>query len=119
MRNQRGFVLTLWLAVGAAVAFAAMGVAVKVQTSRLDSAKADLTACETRYKETLILVEKQNKAVSALETESKKRATIAAAALAKARQGQGSLNAEIARLRAATAGSCEAGVAEVRKGLRK
>lgn len=48
--NQRGFVLTLWLAVGAAVAFIGVGVAVKVQSSRLEACKQEFAAFQAQVK---------------------------------------------------------------------
>ena len=118
---MRGFIsLPLAGALAAGAVILALGLALKVQSARLDASQADLEACTTRYKETLILVDRQNKAVESLESEAKKRARNAAAALAKAREGRDGLNTEIARLRAATGSgkSCAEAVAEVRKGLR-
>lgn len=117
----RGFIsLPLAGAVAAGAVILALGLALKVQGARLDAKEAELEACTTRYAETLKLVEKQNKAVESLESEAKKRARNAAAALAKAREGRDSLNAEIARLRAATGSgkSCAEAVGEVRRGLK-
>lgn len=121
MGDSRGFVsLPLAGALLAGAVILGLMLALKVQGARLAAAQADLEACTTRYKETLILVDKQNKAVNALEDEAKKRAKTAAAALAKAREGQSTLKAEISRLRAATGSgkTCAEAVAEVRKGLR-
>ena len=91
--------------------------ALKVQSARLDAAKADLEACTTRYAETLKSVEKANSAVKDLQKESEERAKKAAAALAKARAAQGSLEAEMARLRASKPADCAGAVAAVREGL--
>ena len=122
MPNQRGFLsIPIVAALAAGAVILALGLALKIQSARLDAKEAELEACTTRYAETRRLVEKQNKAVSALETESQKRARNAAAALAKAREGRDSLNAEISRLRAATGSgkTCSEAVAEVRRGLKQ
>ena len=92
-----------------------------MQTERLDVAQGQIENCE---KEKEILgksVIKQNRAVKKLEDTAAERQKQAAAALAKAREGQGSKDAEIARLRGLNAKglSCSGAVAEVRKGLKK
>lgn len=121
---MRGF-LTLQMAaiLAAGAVILGLGLALKIQSARLDAKEAELSACVTRYQETLILVKKQNEAVNALESEAKKRAQNTAAALAKARQGQQSLEAELKRLRDSGASgkvlSCEDAVQEVRKGLKQ
>lgn len=120
---MRGF-LTLQLAaiLAAGAVILALGIALKVQSARLDAKEAELSACVTRYEETLILVKKQNEAVQQLEDEAKKRAKRASDALAKAREGQQSLEAELKRLRDSGASgkvlTCEDAVREVRKGLK-
>lgn len=97
-----------------------LSLALRVQGARLDAKAAELEACTTRYAETLKLVEKQNEAVKTLEKEAQERAKRAAAALAKAREGQGSLKAEIDRLRGAIGSgkTCSEAVEAVRKGLK-
>lgn len=118
---NKGFLsLPLAGALAAGAVILGLALALKVQGARLDAAQADLEACTTRYKETLMLVDKQNKAVAQLETESQKRARNAAAALAKARQGQGSLSAEIARLKGINAGllDCSGAVEQVKRGMK-
>ncbi len=120
VKRQRGFLpLTGYAALAALVVIGGLVVAVKVQSSRLDAAKAELEACATRYETALASIKRQNEAVDALSEASQKRQKQAAAALAKARQGQGSLEAEIARLRSLKPADCAAGVAAVREGLRK
>ncbi len=120
---MRGF-LTLQLAamLAAGAVILTLGIALKVQSARLDAKEAELSACVTRYAETLKLVEIQNKAVSDLEAEAKKRAKLASDALAKARQGQQSLEAELKRLRDSGASgavrTCEDAVKVVREGLK-
>lgn len=119
--RQKGFMLYILIAV--AIAFGLMLLALKVQSSRLESAKADLHVCETRYAETLKLVQKHNKAVQDLQKEAEKRARNAKAALDKARAEGKSKDDEIARLDAiksipAMANSCIKGVEAVRMGLK-
>lgn len=119
--KQYGFValpLLGWAAIAAGGVILALGIALKVQSARLDARTADLEACQSRYAETLKLVEKSNKAVSELAETAAKRARNAKAALAKARQEAGSLDSEIARLRAAKPSDCAAAVATVRQGLK-
>ena len=65
---------TGWIAVGAAVLIAALGIAVKVQTDRLDAAKAEYAAFKTKVE---ILGEQAEKAAKIRELEDlaiKKRA---------------------------------------------
>lgn len=117
MRKQAGF--TLYAIFGLLIVVGLMGVALKVQSSRLESAKADLHVCETRYAETLKLVAKQNQAVENLKKDADKRAAVAAAALAKARTDGKAKEAEISRLSAfkanpVVASSCAKGVEAVR-----
>ena len=123
--RERGFILpalpiAAWGAIGAAVIILGLGLALKAQSARLDAAQAETEACKIRYAETLDLVRKQNKAVEALEIESQKRARNAAAALAKAREGQGSLKVEIERLQGAIGkgATCSGAVEQVRRGLK-
>lgn len=118
--KQRGF--TLYAIFGLLIVVGLMGVALKVQSSRLESAKADLHVCETRYAETLKLVRKQNEAVETLKKDADKRAKDAAAALAKARTDGKAKEAEISRLSAfkanpQVASSCVKGVEAVRSQL--
>lgn len=119
--TMRGFV-SLPLAGGlvALAVIVALSLALRVQGARLDAKVAELEACQTRYAEALQSIAKQNAAVKQLQDEARKRARIAAAALAKAREGQGSLKAEIERLRGAIGkgATCQEAVSSVRKGLK-
>jgi len=118
---QRGFVslpLTGWLALAAGAAILALLLALKVQSARLDAKDAELEACASRYAETLKNVTLANKRVDELAADSAKRARNAAIALAKAREGQGKQDSEIARLRAAKPADCAAAVATVKAGLK-
>lgn len=119
--TMRGFV-SLPLA-GGLVALAVilgLSLALKVQSARLNAKAAELEACATRYAEALQSIARQNEAVAALEKEAQERAKRAAAALAKAREGQGSLKAEIERLKGAIGkgATCQEAVSSVRKGLK-
>jgi Tfp pilus assembly protein PilE len=124
VHSQRGFML-YGLAVAVMVA-GALGVALVVQSARLDSAKARLDSCRADYEIAMKSIEKQNKAVSDLQEAAKKakeRARIASEKAAKARVASKS---EIERLEAlarnpAPKGDCPAGqaVQEVRKGMKK
>lgn len=116
MTRQRGF--TLYIVLAALLAFVGMAVALKIQSARLESAQAKVAECEAQRDILAKQVEKQNKAVSDMSEAAAKRARIAQAALAKARQEAGSLDAEIARLRGVKPADCAAAVAEVRKGLK-
>jgi predicted nucleic acid-binding Zn-ribbon protein len=116
MRSQRGFML--YGLVGAVVVAGALGIALMVQNARLEATEANLETCHAKYAETLKSVEKANKAVADLEKEAAKRAKSAAAALAKARQGVGSLESEIKRLKASKPADCAAAVRTVRDGLK-
>lgn len=122
LRSQRGFLPpTGYIGLAALAVILALGLALKVQGARLDASKAELEACAARYAETLKLVEKQNKAVDALQADSQKRQKQAAIALKQAKAGQGSLNAEILRLRAINADTldCSGAVQQVKQGLSK
>lgn len=121
---QRGFVtlpLAGWLALAAGAAILALLLALKVQSARLDAKEAELEACASRYAETLKLVAKQNEAVDALQADSEKRRKQAAIALAKAREGQGKADSEIARLRGLSAAGldCAGAVEQVKRGMAK
>lgn len=119
-RRHSGFV-SLPVAAGlvALAVILGLSLALKVQGARLDAKAAELEACQSRYAEALQSIAKQNEAVKQLQDDAQKRTRIAAAALAKAREGQGSLKAEIERLRGAIGSgkTCSEAVEAVRKGL--
>lgn len=121
MTNQRGFV-SLPVAAGlvALAVILALSLALRVQGARLDAKAAELEACTTRYAEALQSIARQNEAVKTLEKEAQERAKRAAAALAKAREGQTTLKADIERLRGAIGkgATCQEAVSSVRKGLK-
>jgi len=104
------------LAAGAVIL--ALSLALKIQGARLDSAKAKYEACQIRYSETLAMISRQNEAVKTLEKDAQERAKRASAALAKARAAQGSLEAEISRLKGSKPADCSAAVSIVREGLK-
>lgn len=121
--NRPSGFLTLQMAaiLAAGAVILTLGIALKVQSARLDAKAAELEACQSRYAEALKSIEKQNSAVKQLQDDAQKRARNAAAALAKAREGQGSLKAEIERLRGAIGSgkTCSEAVEAVRRGLAK
>lgn len=116
--HQRGFIL--YVALAALVVITGLSVALKVQSSRLNAAHADLEACTTRYETALASIRRQNEAVTALSEASTKRQKQAAIALKQAREGQGKADAEIARLRGLTASglSCSGAVQQVKEGMK-
>jgi len=116
MRNERGF--TIYVILAALVAFVGMGVALKIQSARLKSAQAKVAECEAQREKLAKQVEIQNAAVKDMSEKAAKRARIAADALAKARQEAGSLDSEIARLRAAKPADYAAAVATVKQGMK-
>jgi len=116
MTKQRGF--TLYIVLAALLAFAGISAFAWVQTQRLDLAHDQLDGCRADKEIIGKQLAAQNKAVKQWQDTAEKRRKQAAAALAKARQEAGSLDAEIARLRAAKPADCAAAVAEVRKGLK-
>jgi uncharacterized membrane protein YqiK len=116
---MRGF-LTPQIGVIIAVSAVILGLfaALKFQGARLDSVKANYEACQIRYSETLAMISRQNEAVKTLEKDAQERARKSAAALAKARKEQGSLEAEISRLKGSKPADCSAAVSIVREGLK-
>lgn len=121
--HSRGFValpLAGWIAIASAIAIGGLLLALKVQNARLSASEANLEACQSRYAETLKLTIKQNKAVDALQADSEKRSKQAAIAMKRAKADEGSLNAEIARLRAINADAldCSGAVEQVKRGMR-
>lgn len=104
--------------IGCAVLIALLSGGLWMQTERLDVAHGQIENCEKEKELLGKSVIKQNKAVSELSEKAAKRARIAQAALAKARQEAGSLDAEIARLRASKPADCAAAVATVKEGLK-
>ena len=88
-----------------------------MQTERLDVAQGQIENCEKEKEILAKSVITQNRAVKQWQDTAEKRRKQAAAALAKARQEAGSLDAEIARLRAAKPADCAAAVATVKQGM--
>lgn len=121
VRKQAGF--TLYAILGLLIVVGLMGIALKVQTERLDAKVQLLEACNTNYRLALKSIARQNDAVLNLKKEAEKRAKEAASALERARAYGKVKDGEIARLSAikadpVVAGSCEKGVAAVRAGLK-
>lgn len=125
--TQKGFIslgLTGYLAIGAGVVILALGLAVKVQSARLDAAQQKALALEQQVAQWTAAAKECSDATKKADEEAKKRARTAAIALEAARKGQASSKAEAERLRgligSKPATDCPArdGVAEVRKGLK-
>jgi len=112
--------MIIYGAIAAGIVIAALSGALWVQTERLDVAQGTLKNCSKAREITDSLLFQQNKAVDDLAKDSEKRARNAAAALAKAREGQGKQDSEIARLRGLSAAGldCAGAVAEVKLGMR-
>lgn len=126
-RSERGFLLAgpvLYAAIAAGVIILGLTLALKVQSARLGAAKASLEACETRYKDALTLIERQNEGVKALKDASDKARRLATEAQASAKVANQGLAKERERLAAASKvvplGPCPAGegVRIVREGLK-
>ena len=102
------------------ILIAVLGFMLWAQTQRLDIAQGHLDLCRENVDKWAKSVRDQNKAVDELEKDSAKRARNAAAALAKARQGQGKADSEIARLRSINAAAldCAGAVEQVKRGMR-
>jgi ABC-type nitrate/sulfonate/bicarbonate transport system substrate-binding protein len=124
--KQRGFLLAgpmLWAAVAAGTLILGLTVALKVQSARLDAAKAHLEACETRYGEALEAIRKQNEAVKELEKASKEATERALKAKEKAEKEIARMKPERDRLaelvKKGFKGQCPAGeaVKKIREGF--
>ena len=119
--TQRGFIIYGLLA--ALVVAGGLGIALKVQSSRLAAAQESLAACRDTNAVLNGQIVRQNAAVKALEQEAQERARKAQAALEAARKGQAKARSEIERLRSAkptVKSDCPAGqaVQRVREGLK-
>ena len=126
--TQRGFLLAgpvlLYSAIAAGALIVGLSVALKVQSARLDAAKANLEACETRYGEALEIIRKQNEGVKALKDASEQAHRRAQAAQERAKAAQQGSMKERERLallaKKPATGPCQAGeaVKRVREGLK-
>lgn len=126
MRKQRGIFLSgpaLYAAIAAGVLVVGLSVALKIQSSRLEAAKAELALCSDRYQAALGQIQRQNQAIKGLEQASEKARRSALEAQERARAAQKGLGKErerLAALKAAADSPCPAGdaVKRVREGLR-
>ena len=122
---QRGLIslpLAAYVALGMGAVILALGVALKVQSMRLDASQQKNEALAQQVQQWVSAAKQCDEATSKAVKEATRRATAAQVALEAARKGVGAKDAEIARLRAFKAsGGCPAGaaVAEIRKGLGK
>lgn len=94
--RERGFIQlspTLWLAIGVGVLVAGLGIALKVQTARLDSCKADHAAFVAMVKAEGVAAEKAARKKEAEDVALKEKTDAAHKAAVAA------LNADVARLR--------------------
>jgi len=122
--RTRGFVsfgLTGWLLIGGLAAMAAMGVALKIQSARLDAAQHKVTALEQSVAQWRGTAQECSNSVLEGKKQAEKRNLAALQAIRDARKGNDTAKAEIARLKALKPANsvCPAGdaVSEVRRGL--
>ena len=126
MNTQRGFLLAgpvLYGAIAAGALVVGLSVALKVQSSRLDAAKAELSLCTSLYNQALASIQHQNQAVRELERASKAAQERAQEAQERARAENKGLVRErerLAALKPPPAGPCPSGqaVQRIREGLR-
>ena len=125
--KQCGFLsgIALYGLIGAVAVAGGLGIALKIQSSRLDTAKAELALCAMQYKQALESIQKQNEGVKALKEASEQardRARIAVASVKAAQQGVVKERERLALLAKKPAtGPCPAGAAvtEIKKGLKQ
>ena len=125
--TQRGFLLAgpaLYAAVAAGVVIVGLSVALKVQSARLDTAKAELALCTSQYNQALASIQRQNEAVKAQVKARTQAKAKSEAALKAATQALKASQSERDRLKGLATkpatGPCQAGeaVQEIRKGLK-
>ena len=99
--RQRGFIMTLPLygLIGTVALAGVLGIALKIQSSRLAAAQESLAACRHTNAVLNGQIARQNAAVKALEQEAQERARKAQAALEVARQTTLKARSEIERLK--------------------
>lgn len=123
MIHQRGSLL-IYGTLAAAAVILALGVAVKVQSARLDAAQQTITALEQQVSQWRNVAGECSAATKKASEEATKRTTAAQVALSKAQAGQVASKAETERLRALVGQKpvteCPAGEAavKVREGLK-
>jgi len=112
-----------YIAITGAAAVLLMGLAYKLQGDKLDRVQRELATCSERYAQALALIDRQNRAVKALENAAKEaqgRAKAAQEAAAKANQGLAKERERLAALaKKPPPGPCQAGqaVKRIREGL--
>jgi len=127
--NQHGFIpglsgLSLYGAIAAIVIAAALGVALKIQGSKLATVQAELTLCALQHKQALAAIERQNEEVTKLKQDSDSRLAAGRRALQEAELRGKDLLKERDRLKALRGkkpvGPCPAGeaVKKIRDGLK-
>lgn len=123
--RQRGFIALpamAWAALAAGVVILGLGVALKVQSARLESCQADRVKLEAQARILGAQLSEQNRAVEALRAAGIAKAKEAAKALAKAEGRALVWEADSARWRAVLAGrkptdptDCKTAWTEIRK----
>ncbi len=128
MKLQSGFIqfpLMAWGAIGAGVIILGLGLALKVQSARLEAAQAELSACKIRYSEVLGQISRQNQAIEGwqkAEAEARERAAKAAKAADRFLEAFRGTMGELEQARKSKpVTSCPAGEAVkfIREGLQK
>lgn len=103
MRRQRGFLhlpMMAWGAIAAGVVILGLGVALKVQSARLESCQADRVKLEAQARVLGAWIAEQNRAVEALAAEADRKQATSAQALRKAEGRARVWDDNAARLRA-------------------
>jgi len=103
--TQNGFIpglptLSLYGAIAGIAIAAALGVALKIQGSKLATVKAELALCALQHKQALAAIEKQNQAIVELEEAALKARRSARDALERTRKAQVGVVKERDRLKA-------------------
>lgn len=100
--NQRGFIALpplAWAAIAAGVVIAGLGIALKIQSARLESCQADRVKLEAQSRILGAQLAEQNRAVQALREAGIRKEAAAAQALARATQRARTWEDNAARLR--------------------
>jgi len=127
--NQHGFIpglssLSLYGAIAAIAIAAALGVALKIQSSKLATVQAELFLCALQHKQALAAIERQNEEVTKLKQDSDSRLAAGRRALQEAELRGKDLLKERDRLKALRGkkpvGPCPSGeaVKKIRDGLK-
>ncbi len=128
MASSRGFIalpLAGYVALGMGAIILALGLALKIQSARLDAATQQVVTLKQQVAQWQAAAKTCSDATEAAEKEAKKRNKAAQDALARARTDNQASQQEVARLKALigskTATACPAGeaVSRIREGLGK